>query len=182
MQTALDDARSNITAGRLRSPEDVARTENHLYGSFTVRTDATAATIRVTPLESWQWMALAREGAAPLTFTGPMGRYQVDLLMGGTSRASSMVLVTPGGNEAVTLNAPPAQVAVTPARPQPAAPQPAPTQPVAKKGGGGAAVPLVILGLGGAGAGAYFLTKKKTTDSTTTPTTSGSISISVPNP
>ncbi|MBI4502522.1 MAG: trypsin-like peptidase domain-containing protein [Gemmatimonadetes bacterium] len=188
VQTALDDARSNVIAQRLRTPEDVGRIENHLYGSFTVRSDATGATARVTPLESWQWSGLAREGALPLTFTGPMGRYQVDLLVGGTSRASTMVLVTPGGTEPVALNLPAAPVAQAPATPARPTPTPAPAQPVAKKGGGGGAVvPLVILGLGGGGAAAYFLTKKKDTTSTGGGGgggggSTGSISVSVPNP
>jgi hypothetical protein len=184
VQTALDDARSNVTAQRLRGVDDVARTENHLYGSFTVRTDTAGASVRVTPLESWQWNGLARVGPLPLTFTGPMGRYQVELMIGGAARASRTVLVTASGAEQITLNPPaPVAQAPTPARPTPTAPAPPQPQPVAKKGGGSAVVPIVLLGLAGGGAVAYFVSKGSSSGGGGgggTPT--GSISLSVPNP
>ena len=173
VQTTVSDARANVAAGRLQSVEDVARTENHLYGSFTVRTDATGTTARVTPLDTWQWAGLGRESAPPFTFVGPMGRYQVDLMINGTSRATSVVRIIPAANGDVSLSPPapavaqaPPQAAPAPA-PQPSQPPATPPQQVAKKGGGGAVVPLVLLGLGGGGAAVFFLTKKKD-DSTAT--------------
>lgn len=186
VQTALIDARDAAFARRLQAPADVARAENHLYGAFLARSDVAGATARVSPLESWQWAGLRREGAVPLTFAGPMGRYQVDLLVGGAVRTSTTVTITPGVLSQVTLGQP-TPVAATPT-PQQAAPAPAPPQPQpqAKRGGGGAVVPLVLLLAGGGGAAAYFLTKKKA-DSTGTGGGgggggTGSISVNVPNP
>jgi len=191
VQSALSDARNSP---RPTSVVDVARAENHLYGSFAARSDAPGASARVSPLESWQWSTLAREAALPMTFTGPLGRYQVELLINGAVRASTIVRVTPGVSTQVTL-APPA-LAQTPATPQPATPaqptpQPPPQQPasppVATRRGGSAAVPIVIVALLGGGAAACFTVGPcKKADTTSNggpgPGTTGTVSVSIPNP
>jgi hypothetical protein len=187
VQAMLGAARAFTTA---RAVVDVARQESHVLGSFFAQSDATEAVARVTPLESWHWAGLARANAPlPLTFTGPIGRYQVDLLVAGAVRASTTVTVAAGTTTQVRLTLPPlvAQQAPAPApapAPQPAAPPP--TQvPAARRGGGGSIAPLVLLLLGGAGAGVYFATKKKAdTDggNGTTPPATGGILVSVPNP
>jgi hypothetical protein len=189
VRSTLSDARNSP---RPAGVADVARVENHLYGSFAARTDATGATARVSPLESWQWSGLARDGGLPMTFSGPMGRYQVDLLINGAVRASTTVRVTPGTTTQVTL-APPA-VAQAPAQPPPVQPtpqqpppqQPASPPPVARKGGS-PAVPILIVALLGGGAAACFAALCKKQDTTTTPgpgpgSSTGTVSVSIPNP
>lgn len=192
VQTTLSDARSNLAAQRLQAADEVGRAENHLFGGFTVRSDVTGASARVTPLEPWQWPTLAREGSLPLTFAGPTGRYQVDLMVVGTVRATTQTRVTPGVMAQVVLAPPAPVVAQQPAAAQPAAPAPTPAAPqpqpqpeVRRGGGGGAVVPVVLLLAGGGGAAAYFLTKKKDDGGDGGgggSTTTGSITVSVPNP
>jgi hypothetical protein len=178
VQSALADAR---TSPRQASVADVGRTENHLYGSLALRSDVSGASARVTPLEPWQWSTLGRDGAVPLTFTGPVGRYQVDLIVNGAVRASTTARLVAGTSTPVSLAPPP--VAVAPPTPQPAAPPPsqAPAQPPVVRKRGSAVVPVVLLLGAGGGAAAYFLTKKNP-DEEPTPTANGGISVSVPNP
>jgi hypothetical protein len=92
----LADARKNLGSGELLSVQDVARRESHLYGTAVLRSDLLASAARVTPLETWQWPDLARESTLPLTFAGPMGRYEVALLVGGEVRSRTVVQIHPG--------------------------------------------------------------------------------------
>jgi hypothetical protein len=97
--TLLATARRNLTAGQMLSTNDVARRESHAYGSMAIAADVAAATVRVTPLETWQWSTLQANGAAPLTFIGPMGRYRVAVTAPGGAQREQDVTIRPGAHE-----------------------------------------------------------------------------------
>jgi len=75
----LEEARRNIESERLTAIRAVASSENHLYGSVMIQSTIANARARVTPLEEWHWPETAGAGPVPFTFTGPVGRYQLDL-------------------------------------------------------------------------------------------------------
>jgi len=177
IQAALTDARSNA---RPATVAEVGRTENHLFGGLVARSEVPGGTARVTGLEPWQWAGVGREGPVPLAFTGPMGRYQVDLLVNGAVRASTTVRVSAGVTQQVSLAPTPVLAQQPIQQPTQPAPSPQPAQPVARKKGGSAAVPVILLLAGGGGAAAYFLTKKKV--GPVTPPATGGVSVSIPNP
>lgn len=183
----LAQARTNVRLRALLSAQDVGRRENHLFGSLAISSGVAGTAARIRPLESWHWPELATEGATPFTFTGPAGRYRIELLQDGQVRSTSEAVVRAGEVDPVALQLP---VAAGP----PPAQQPPPQ--VAAGGGGGFPVALVVLGLAGAGAGAYFLLAggdggcpegTTGTPPNCTPISNGngepgSITISVPNP
>lgn len=188
VQSAVTDARTNA---RPASVADVGRSENHLYGSLIARSDVPSSSARVTPLETWQWSSLSREGTVPVTFTGPVGRYQVDLIVNGAVRASTTVRVAAAATAQVNLAPPVAQAPATPAQ-QPAAAPPqtptptpaAPPPPVVARKRGSPVVPIVVLlGLGGGAAACFTVGPCKKSDTTDTDgTATGGISVTVPNP
>jgi hypothetical protein len=102
----LGDARRNLQAAVLLAVSDVARRERHLYGAVALESPLSNAVARVSPLESWHWPEVARTDSLPFTFSGPAGRYQVELLIGGEVRDSTEVTVQPGSADQVAL-APP---------------------------------------------------------------------------
>jgi hypothetical protein len=114
----LDQARQN--AAQSVAVADVSRRENHLYGTAAIASDATNATITVSPLETWQWEALAASGAAPLSFVGAMGRYRVQATTPTGARQEQVVTIRPNANTryVISLRAvaagPEAAAAVTP--------------------------------------------------------------------
>jgi hypothetical protein len=148
----LNTARQNVVANQLATIDQIARRESHAFGSALIRSDVTGAQARVTPLDR-QWPETARTDALPMTFSGPMGRYQAELLVDGSVRATSTITVQPGQSTPITLN----PTAVTEQ-----AQQQDPAQiPAGQVRGGGGGFPwpvLLIVGAGG-GAAAYFLTK-----------------------
>jgi S1-C subfamily serine protease len=93
---SLVAARSNIENGRLTALTVVASEENHLYGSVMIRSTFENAIATVTPLESWHWAKLAGGGPVPLTFTGPLGRYQLDLQAVGETPHQAEFAIDPG--------------------------------------------------------------------------------------
>ncbi len=99
----LATARTNITAQQTLALADVARRENHLYGSVQVTADVTGARMQITPLEAWHWRELATTGTAPSTFSGPMGRYRVEVSSQGLPTRTQEVVIRPG--ETVRVNA-----------------------------------------------------------------------------
>ena len=165
----LATARRNVATGQLSAVADVSRRENHLYGSVAVATDLSPATVRVSPLETWQWESLQASGAAPLTFIGPMGRYRLEVSGPGGARREQDVTIRPAAHERLVV-----------ALRNVAAATPSGPAPVARKrsklpwilGGvaavGGAAA--VAMGGGGGGGGTP----------TPPPPTTGTISVSVP--
>jgi hypothetical protein len=173
----LDEARRNLAASQVLSPGQVALKENHAYGSVALSSDLAGARVRITPLEPWQWAETATGGALPLTFTGPMGRYHLQLEVAGQVRREMDFTVRPAVADRLAIT-----VQAIAQQPQPAAPAPQ----VKKKGGGGAAVVLAILGIGGAGAAVAVLASKKQSSGgsggTKPPPSTGAIVINVPNP
>jgi hypothetical protein len=90
----LDSARRNPT--RATPVVEVARRQNHLYGSMALSADVVGTTLRIAPIETWQWASLATSGTAPMTFVGPMGRYRVQASTTGGARREQFVTIRPG--------------------------------------------------------------------------------------
>jgi hypothetical protein len=161
-------ARRAITANTVQSAADVARKENHTYGSVAIGADLPGTSLRVSPLETWQWESLRAAGAAPLTFIGPMGRYRVEATAPGGATRQQEFTIRPGATERlmVTLR----QVAGAPG---------AGTPTVAKKK---SKLPWILGGVGVAGAGIALALGGGSSPPPTTGPNIGSINISIPNP
>lgn len=168
----IAEARTNVRLRTLQTAQDVARRENHRHGSLIISSGVTGTVARVRPLDPWHWEGLGAEGATPFTFTGPTGRYRVELVLDGQVRGRAEVVVSAGETRSVTLRA------SDEAQPLGAQPDQAPGQAGAH--GGGFPVALVLLGAAGAGAGAFLLMSGG--DGDTSVTEPGSITITVPNP
>jgi len=110
----IDVARRNVAQNLTQTLADVARKENHSYGSAIITTDVTAATVNVTPMETWQWSGLAASGPAPLTFAGPVGRYRVAVVGTGDARHEQEMVIRADAEQRVNvlLKLVPAGVAV----------------------------------------------------------------------
>ncbi len=155
-------AKENVAGNRTQTPQQVAVAENHRFGTALIAVDVPNATVRVTPLEAWQWAELRAEGAAPLTFRGAAGRYRVAVSAPNVAEQTQDVTIRAGETvrAAISLRT----VAQAPGGPPPAA----------KRGGVpkwvwavaiGGAVGGAALALGGGGG-----------------SSGGSIVIEVPNP
>jgi len=157
----LDQARGVVALPQ--SVADVARKENHTYGSFAIASDAVGTTIKVTPAETWQWEQTAASGPAPLTFVGPMGRYRVEASGPAGARREQEILVRPGtlGRAVISFRT----VAEGPSAVRPAKKKS--KLPWILAGAGAAAGAAVALGGGGGG-------------SPPPPKQTGSITISIP--
>jgi hypothetical protein len=129
----LETANANVLGGALLTPEEVARQERHLYGSIQVTSDVTGVVARITPIDWWLWAGTAQMGTLPLTFTGPMGRYRVEVLSRGEVQRAMEFSVQP--DMAGQLQIP---VAAAMAE--------------AEEGGGGFPIAIVIGGVAAAGA------------------------------
>jgi hypothetical protein len=92
----LADARDNIENNRLTSVASVAARENHLYGSVRIQSTLTNARARVAPLEDWQWPETAASNLVPFTFTGPQGRYRLELQGEGAPVHQAEFTIDPG--------------------------------------------------------------------------------------
>jgi hypothetical protein len=163
----VETASANVLSGALLAPEVVARQERHLYGSIRVASDASGVVARITPIDSWLWSETAQMGTLPLTFTGPMGRYRVEVLRQGQVQRSMEFAVQP--DVVGQLQVPVTAVAE------------------AEDGGGGFPIAIVLGGVAAAGVAVALLAggggdEGGTPTSTPTPTDGpGSITISVPN-
>jgi hypothetical protein len=162
----LAEARRNAAQRQLLSVADVARREQHAFGTVVIATDQAGASARVTPLEPWHWRGLEAGGPVPLTLTGPMGRYHV-VVTAGDLRREQDVTIRPGAQDQVVVTLAPivAQVPVPGVQPQRRGRFP---WLLAVLGAGGAAAAVVVLGGGGGG--------------TVDPPSTGGILIRVPNP
>lgn len=171
----VTQARRNVSVASLLSVTDVAQRENHSYGSVELESEQFAARARVTPMESWQWEGLAQESSLPMTFAGPIGRYQVELLSGGQVQRSITVTLRGGVTQQVALA--PQVVAGQPDVEGP----PAEETQIARRGGGGFPAAAVVVGLLVAGGGAAFLISQSGGDGdgngTPPPPTTGGIRI-----
>jgi hypothetical protein len=170
--TLAVQARNNLRLQALLTPEEIGRRENHLFGSLAISSGVAGTLARVRPLEPWQWPGTQQQGLTPYTFSGPVGRYTVELIQNGQVVQSTTATVRAGFVENLAL------------RP-PVAPQAQITVPQQK--GGGFPVALAVLGAAGAGAAVFFLTQSGGEDIITdgtggTTTQPGSITIRVPNP
>jgi hypothetical protein len=144
--TSLEEARSNIRALRLMSLLEVAEAERHRYGSVSISSDLNGSIARITPLESWHWQEAAGGGPLPLSFSGPMGRYRVQMLLGSQVRRTEEFTLNPAVTETLRLIS------------QVAAETPGEEQASVRDGGGGFPVAIVaLLGLAGAGAAVGLL-------------------------
>jgi len=135
----LETARQNVREDRLIALETVAEREHHLYGSVMIHSTFENATARVSPLENWQWPETERSGPVPLTYTGPMGRYRLNLQATGQQSHQSEFVVDPGAFKEITE--PQIIVAEVGGGGFP--------WPIALVGAAGAAVVGVVLGMGG---------------------------------
>ena len=163
----IDQARRNRASGQTLTPSDVARRENHAYGSFVVASDVPGATVRVSPTETWHWTSLQTSGPTPLTFIGPMGRYRVEVNGAAGQRAERDVTVRAGAHERVMI---PLRVAAN---------APAPGTVTARKR---SKLPWILGGVAVAGAGAALAMGGGGGGGPTPPPppTTGTITVSVP--
>jgi hypothetical protein len=166
----IAEARANVRLRTLLTAQDVARREQHRHGTLIISSGVTGTVARVRPLDPWHWEGLATEGATPFTFTGPMGRYRVELVQDGQVRGSAEVVVSAGELRSVTLR--------VSEETQPVEGQP--EQVSGRATSGGFPVALVLLGVAGAGAGAFLLMGGG--DDGGTQTDLGRITVTVPNP
>ncbi len=148
------EARRNVASGNLLTLLQVARAEQHAYGSLVFQSNLARAVARIRPIENWHWPELAEGNTLPMTFVGPMGRYEVELLMNGAVQSTTTVTIQPGVANQLLLT--PTVVAGGP-QPQPVDPD---GQIAAPQGGGGFPVAVVLLGLVAAGGGAFLLMPK----------------------
>lgn len=154
----LARARENIIAQNTRTPQEVATQENHRYGTVVVTvTGAQNASVRMTPLEAWQWEELAANGPAPFTFRAASGRYRMEVTAPGVPPRTQEITVVAGQTTRAAVPLVVAQAAAQPQR------RGMPRWAWAAIIGGGAAAALA-LGGGGGGSGS----------------SGGSITISVP--
>ena len=151
-------ARRNLATGSLLTAIQVAREERHLYGTVALRSNMTNATARIRPLEDWHWPELTQQNTLPFTFSGPQGRYQVELVASGAVQSSTTVSMEAGvANQLLLTPAILAQQEAPVEEPQP------PGAQISPEGGGGGsgAIIAVVLLLAGGGAAAAFLLKPK---------------------
>ncbi len=124
----LETARRNVTEGRLVAVETVAQRENHRFGSVMIQSTFSDATAHVTPFENWHWPDIERGGPVPFLYSGPMGRYRLDLNAAGQESHRTEFTIDPGIFKELT-------------EPQIVA---------ADGGGGGFPWPIAVLGAAGA--------------------------------
>ncbi len=171
-----NQARRNLASGSLLTAFQVAEAERHRYGSVALRSNMTNATARIAPLEDWHWPELAQQNTLPFTFSGPQGRYQVELVASGAVQSSTTVTMEAGVlNQQLLTPAILAQQETPVEEPQPPGAQ---ISPQGGGGGGGAIIAVVVL-LAGGGAAAAFLLKPKD-DGGPGPSGIGSIRIVIP--
>ncbi len=150
-------ARRNLATGSLLTAIQVAREERHLYGTVALRSNMTNATARIRPLEDWHWPELAQDNSLPFTFSGPQGRYQVELVASGAVQSSTTVTMEAGVANQLLLTATILAQQEAPVE----EPQPPGAQISPQGGGGGGAIIAVVVLLAGGGAAAAFLLKPK---------------------
>ncbi len=156
VSSITNQARRNLASGSLLTAIQVARAERHAYGSVALRSNMTNATARIRPLEDWQWPELAQQNTLPFTFSGPQGRYRIELVASGAVQNSTTVTIAAGVANQLLLTPDVLAQAAPVEEPQPPGAQISP-----QGGGGGGAVIAVVLLLAGGGAAAAFLLKPK---------------------
>ena len=153
-----NQARRNLASGSLLTAIQVARAEQHVYGTIALRSNMTNATARIAPLEDWHWPELAQRNTLPFTFAGPQGRYRVELVASGAVQGSTTMAMEAGVANRLLLTPTILARQETPVEePQPPGAQ---ISPQGGGGGSGAIIAVVVL-LAGGGAAAAFLLKPK---------------------
>ena len=176
VRALLQQARTAVTQRQTLTPAQVALRVNHAYGAVAIAADVTGATARVTPIETWQWPETARSGSLPLTFAGPMGRYQLEVTFPGQAARRQEFTLRAGQLDRLSI----------PVTPVVAEGQRGQVGPGAQRRGGGVPVPLIIAGIGGAGAAAFLVLGKKAPpvngNGNGNGSTTGDITVTIPNP
>lgn len=94
----FDIARRNIAAQQTLAFNEVARRENHSFGTLAVTADTPGATVRLVGLERWHWPAITAgaTGTAPFNFSGPVGKYRLETSAPGVAPRTQEVLIRAG--------------------------------------------------------------------------------------
>jgi hypothetical protein len=90
-------ARRNLGTPQAIAVAEVALRERHAYGSVAITADVTGVTARIATLETWQWPGLAWSGSLPYTFTGPTGRYRLDVTLPGQQQPRQLEFTVRAG-------------------------------------------------------------------------------------
>jgi len=172
---SIDEARGSIRSLRLLSLLEVAETERHRYGAVSISSDLNGSIVRIMPLESWHWQDAGGGGPLPFTFSGPMGRYRLQMLLGSQVRRTEEFTLNPAVTEILALLG---QIAVD---------TPGEEQVSVRTGGKKFPWPIALIGLAGAGAAVGLLAGGGGGETTPTPTptptptvTTGGIIITIP--
>jgi hypothetical protein len=170
---SLDEARRNINQQQLMALREVAERENHLYGAVDISSDVSGSLVRIEPLDSWHWPEAAATGALPFIFTGPMGRYGLEVLVDDQLRHQQEFTISPSLTDQLALAL--QQIAQAPTTPQ---------AEVRTGGGKKFPWPIALIGVAGAGAAVALLAGGGGEEPPTNgpPTGPGSITITIPNP
>jgi hypothetical protein len=167
----LDSARRNPT--RSTSLAEVGRRENHLYGSMALSADVVGTTLRIAPIETWQWASLATTGTAPMTFVGPMGRYRVQASTASGLRTEQFITIRPDVLSRTTISYPRGVAAGPEAIIPPVAGKKRSKMPWILAGAGGVGVAAALALAGGGG-------PPKDDGTVIVPPTKGTITVQVP--
>lgn len=170
-------ARRNLATGSLLTAIQVARAQQHVYGTIALRSNMTNATGRIAPLEDWHWPELAQQNPLPFTFSGPQGRYRVELVASGAVQDSWTVTMEAGvANQLLLTPAILAQPGRPVEEPQPPGAQ---ISPEGGGGGSGAIIAVVVLLAGGGAAAAFLLKPKDGNGNGNGPPRTGGVTITV---
>lgn len=96
LRSTIDEARRNVDDDALHAVREVAERENHLYGSVVIQSTIVGASAQITPDEDWHWPGLSTSGPVPLTFSGPQGKYKLELTAVGQPNQSAGFEIEPG--------------------------------------------------------------------------------------
>ncbi|MCC7000595.1 MAG: PEGA domain-containing protein [Gemmatimonadaceae bacterium] len=92
----LEQARRNLAAQQTLTLGELARRENHAFGVVAVTADVLGATAKLTPRENWHLPTDGTTGPAPLTYSGPMGRYTLETSAPGVPAKTQDITIRPG--------------------------------------------------------------------------------------
>jgi len=142
--STIANARRNVSSNSMLSAGEVARDENHIFGTAQLSSTVSGATITVIPLEDHQWPELRTTQSLPMTFAGPLGDYTAEIRSQGQVISTDRFTINPGSDVRVGLG-----VAVLADASPPSTP--------GGGGGGGVPLPLILAGVAGVAAGALLL-------------------------
>ena len=169
----LATARRNVASNSMLSAGEVARDENHIFGTAQLSSTVAGATVTIIPLEDHQWPELQTTSTLPVTFAGPLGDYSAEVRSQGQVLSTDRFTINPGSDIRAPLGVAVVASGATASTPG--------------GGGGGVPIPLILVGVAGVAAGAFLLLGGSSDPNggggggggSTTP---GGIRISLPNP